>query len=229
MTILSTGSVINPLFGYASEQVQIRKGLRSFNTVGLAIVDPNSTSTDIPFISPSKQKGRVSNAFSIPAGAFITHVGFRIPANVVLENNEEYEIGPALAAARNTAFTCPAPADISLDYVKGWSVADFAPWGVEYTAAQSLTAGMQTITEVADALADLRTAGAATLADQADAEGDALAAAWLPRFLSVAGSNPPTTRNGKKDFIILEVGGYYLDGSVADYESATSGALYLLD
>jgi hypothetical protein len=228
---LNPGSVINEHFGYSNEGITVRRGLELFNTVAVAIVDPEQPSRDIPFILPSRQKGRRNLTFNLPAGLFITRAAVRIPKELTLAA-ETYQIGTALGDAMNISLPYVATALPGVfDYSVGWALADWQNFGQKVTEAQVETVpgnGVQSV-------ATTNLAGGAILAecpiisDPTQANGDPLTAAWEPRFL-MPGANPaPTTNNGRKYGIILDISGYKLNPRAIDTETALAGMGYLFE
>jgi hypothetical protein len=231
MTNLNPGSVINPHDSYSNETIQLGRGTRQFNLRGLAIVDPERPSRDIPIIIPSRQKGRKDVMYSLPIGAYVTRVAVLIPKHLNLASGT-YEIGPTLGAAGNVQVVYAQTLQMtSFDYEVGWVIADNEDFGRKRVAAQTDTptgSGVQTITDTPLASGAL-IAEAAILSDPTVANGDVLTTPWLPHFLTPGAVAQPSSWTGKKGAIVLDISGYYLDATPVNYETATAGCQYLLD
>jgi hypothetical protein len=234
MSNLAPGNVINPHDSFSFEATEINRGERRFNAIAIAIVDPERPSRDLPFIFPSRQRGRKDKPALFPAGVYITRVGLRIHQSINLVAGT-YEIGLALGDTLNVTmpYLPPATPDLinKFDYAVGWAMAnneDFGRKRVELQAETLAGSGTQSFTEIALASGGL-VAEAPILSDPTVATGDPLLVPWLPHFLQPGAGIAPGTHSGKRGAIILDVSGFIIDPSIISYESATAGMGYLLD
>lgn len=232
-TALAPGNQINAHDSFAYESTEINRGERRFSAIAVAIVDPERPSRDLPFIFPSRQRGRKDKPALFPAGIYITRVGLRIHKSIKLEP-ETYQIGPALGDPTNITMPYAPPVatlNNKFDYAVGWAMAqneDFGKKGLELQLETIAGSGIQQRTETALASGAL-IAEAPILSDPTVATGDPLTLPWTPHFLQPGAALAATTHTGKRAAIILDVSGYVIDPAIVDYESATAGMGYLLD
>jgi hypothetical protein len=99
--MLAFGNYINHLDSYSGETVEITRGVKHFNLVGLATVNPAQPSREIPFMIPSRQRGREPKQFIVPSTAIITRVSVLIPKDVIWQNPE------------NPSYTPPPPGSVA--------------------------------------------------------------------------------------------------------------------
>lgn len=228
---LNLGSVINPHAGYDGERHQLTPGKQAFSMIGLAVIDPDRLSRDIAFILPSRQKGRKDKPFSVPAGAYITKIGVRIPKDLNMAN-AVYEIANTPGATPGVQVAYAPPVSQSIyDYVACWALSDAGDFGLKRVEAQGETSpgsSIQQITSVPSGSGAL-IAEASALSDPTVATGDPLTADWEPHLITPVAAAAPTTHNTeKKSVVVLEVAGYFLDAETAYLEKALAGAEYLL-
>lgn len=226
---LNAGSIINPHSGYDGETHALYPGQRSWSMIGLAIIDPEQPSRDIAFILPARQKGRPNKIFTIPAGSYVTRASVRIPNKVVLGNGA-YEIAPVAGAAEQIQVAYAPPVAASdYDYVVSWALVPHGSFGIKRVEAQADTApgnGQQLITSTPSTNGALL-AEATILVDSSVANGDPLAADWSPHWITPGAVPFPATSSGKKEAVVLEVSGYYLDATATDMETAVAGVVSL--
>jgi hypothetical protein len=94
--MLAAGNLINQMHSYSSESVELFRGYQYSTMVGLAIVDPSQPSRSIPFIIPSRQKGRPDRPMSIRRPVYIHRVALRVPKDIVWTNVSTYSINGTL-------------------------------------------------------------------------------------------------------------------------------------
>lgn len=233
MHSIAPGNQINAHDGYVFETTEVNRGTKRFSVLAVAIVDPERPSRDLPFIFPSRQRGRKDKMARFPVGIYITRVGVRVHKSIKLEP-DNYQIGSAIGNPLNISLPYippTAPLVNTFDYSVGWAMAESEDFGrkrVEQQQEALAGSKIQLVTESSLASGAL-VAEAPILSDPTVANGDPLAAPWEPHFLMPGVANAPTTHNGHRSAIILDVSGFILDPAVADYETATAGMGYLLE
>ena len=231
MGTIASGNQINPHDSFSFESTEIQRGVKRFSCIAVAIVDPERPSRDLPFIFPSRQRGRKDKPAIFPVGVYINRVGLRIGQAVKLLA-ATYEVGPALGDPLNISVPyAPTVLTDTFDYAACWALAENEDFGRKRTELQVETllgSKIQQSVEVPLASGAL-IAEAPILSDPTVANGDPLIAPWQPHFLMPGAGIAPGTYTGKRAAIILDVSGYVIDPTVVDYESATAGMGYLLD
>jgi hypothetical protein len=86
--MLATGNQINSYDSYSFETTEGFRGLKAFNQVGIAVIDPSRPSREVPFVIPSRQRGREPRPFVIPSRAYVYRVAVRIPKDIKWQNPE---------------------------------------------------------------------------------------------------------------------------------------------
>jgi hypothetical protein len=98
--MLGTGNQINYHDSYSGETTEVIPGIRYFQRVGLAIIDPSRPSREIPFVIPARQKGREERRFACNfASEGIYQVNVIVPKDVRWENPNAADTTPVAGPA----------------------------------------------------------------------------------------------------------------------------------
>lgn len=249
--MLASGNHINGLDAYSNEAVEVLRGWKRFLLTGLAIIDPNRPSRDIPFIIPSRQAGRPDAPFMVPANAHIFRVGLKIPKEIIWRNAPTGSTPNAKAATAQVRVVSNGNADImpvTYNPLQGppglpqnWDaheVHQVVPGGIsgnhqvaEHTEGNISFPGQQVITTLPLATSYNPVNGVYAPCPVL-ALGTPESAAFF-QIYSTARTNialsvnnaaaAPTTSTGKKSAFILEIAGYIADLDLVEPEKAFYG------
>lgn len=244
--MLTTGNQINSLDSYSFETAEGFRGLKTFNQVGLAIVDPSRPSREIPFMIYSKQKGKEPIRYSIPRRAYVYRVGIRVPKEVVWENptsgtndlngivqstGDMYIEGVGTSATESISLPIdPAAGPLNARRIWDASMVWAKIPGSNYGQFYGIQQFEDNTYPDSPVLIKRNFEGYLQRCQIMSHDwvgtglpGNPLRDDWKPVLKIQPSLIAPTTNNGKKSAIILEVSGYLFDEEPISSEKALSG------